>query len=82
MPGTELDSDVLFHTLSSWREQAWRYAEQLAAAPTPAARALVARTISAAAASEARALREATRYHSADAAAERDAFCAQHHNDA
>ena len=82
VPGTELDSDVLFHTLSSWREQAWRYAEQLAAAPTPAARALVARTISAAAASEARALREATRYQSADAAAERDAFCAQHHNDA
>ena len=82
VPGTQLDSDALFHTLSSWREQAWRYAEQLAAAPTPAARALVARTIGAAAASEARALRDATRYQTASAAAQRDAFCAEHHDDA
>lgn len=82
VPGTQLDSDALFHALSSWREQAWRYAEQLAAAPTPAARALVARTIGAAAASEARALRDATRYPTAGAAAQRDAYCAEHHNDA
>jgi Family of unknown function (DUF5995) len=82
VPGTQLDSDVLFHTLSSWREQAWRYAEQLAASPTPAARALVARTIGAAAASEARALRDATRHRTAGAAAERDAFCAEHQGDA
>jgi hypothetical protein len=81
VPGTQLDSDALFHTLSSWREQAWRYAEQLAAAPTPAARALLARTIGVAAASEARALRDATRYQNAGAAAERDAFCAAHHDD-
>jgi Family of unknown function (DUF5995) len=82
VPGTQLDSDALFHTLSSWREQAWRYAEQLAAAPTSAARALVARTIAAAAASEARALRDGTRYQTASAAAERDAFCAEHQDDA
>ena len=43
---------------------------------------LVARTIGAAAASEARALRDATRYQTASAAAERDAFCAEHHDDA
>jgi Family of unknown function (DUF5995) len=82
VPGTELDSDALFHTLSSWREQAWRYAEQLAAAPTREARALLARTIAAAAATEARALRDATRYQSAGSAAQRDAFCAAHHDDA
>ena len=81
VPGTQLDSDVLFHTLSSWREQAWRYAEQLAAAPTPAARALLARTIAAAAATEARALRDATRYQLTSSAAQRDAFCADHHDD-
>jgi Family of unknown function (DUF5995) len=81
VPGTQLDSEALFHTLSSWREQAWRYAEQLAASPTHEARALVARTIGAAAASEARALRDATRYQTVSAAAQRDAFCAEHHDD-
>ena len=80
VPGTQLDSDALFHTLSSWREQAWRYAEQLAAAPTSQARTLLARTIAAAAATEARTLRDATRYQLTSSAAQRDAFCAEHHD--
>jgi hypothetical protein len=81
VPGTELDSDALFQALSSWREQAWRYAEQLAAAPNPWARELLANSIIAAAASEARALRDATRYQSSDAADQRDAYCAEHYSD-
>ena len=80
VPGTQLDSDALFHTLSSWREQAWRHADNSPPHRHPR-RALLARTIAAAAATEARALRDATRYQLTSSAAQRDAFCADHHDD-
>jgi hypothetical protein len=42
---TTLDDAALFQLLAAWREQAWRSAELLAAAPTPEARALVVQAI-------------------------------------
>lgn len=81
VPGTGLDDEVLFQTLSHWREEAWRDAEQLVAQPTPGARQLLANSIMAETASEERAFVEATRYQSPDAADRRDAYCAEHHDD-
>jgi hypothetical protein len=76
---TTLDDFVLFQSLVSWRESAWRKAELLAQAPTEEARELVAREIEADAAAQARTIRTATSYPpllgGADA---RDAYCASH----
>ncbi len=80
VPGTTLDRDALFSVIVSWREQAWRDAERLAAAPTSAARALVAQDI------EWRAYANGLVYASLgkgsdQAARERAAYCAEHWND-
>ncbi len=77
VPGTSLDAEATLQLLYSWREEAWRNAERLVAAPTPAARALVAKAIFDAAEARGRALRTAFAYSALrDGAADRDAWCA------
>lgn len=76
---TTLDDFLLFQSVVSWRETAWRHAELLALAPTPEARELVARDIEAYAASQANGIRAATRYLPVlGGRAARDAYCATH----
>lgn len=62
VPGTTLDSDAIYNYVQGLREQAWRYAEQLAAAETPAERASVESMIETSAATQARAIVAATSY--------------------
>jgi hypothetical protein len=73
----------LFQTLEVWREQAWRNAEALADAPTPADRALVAQQIEDSAAAEAQAIVAADAYTPpATSSSSRDAYCAANYSDA
>ncbi|HVY32370.1 MAG TPA: DUF5995 family protein [Polyangiaceae bacterium] len=60
--GTQLDEAALLQILVGWREQAWRNAEALVSAPTPAARALVENQIEQQAAIEANLIIVATAY--------------------
>jgi hypothetical protein len=60
--GTLLDEAAFLQLLVSWREGAWRNAELLVSAPTPAARALVAAEIERGSAIEANLLIVATAY--------------------
>jgi hypothetical protein len=81
--GTTLDETTLFQLIATWREEAWRNAELLAAASTPAARALVAETIEATATTKQLALKADTAYvPPLTSSATRDAWCAQHWDDA
>lgn len=64
LDGTQLDEAALLQLLVGWREQAWRSAEALVSAPTPAARALVEMQIEQAAAVEANLVLVATAYTS------------------
>jgi hypothetical protein len=73
VPGTNLDEVGTFHLIQVWREEAWRKAELLVAAPTPEAHDRVARYIEADAAMSALAIR--TMFASADPAP-RAAHCA------
>jgi Family of unknown function (DUF5995) len=76
---TFLDDFALFQTIASWRETAWRQAELLALAPTPAARELVAQQIEGYAAAQARTIRTGTQYLPlSGGSTARDAFCATH----
>jgi Family of unknown function (DUF5995) len=68
--------------IQAWRETAWRNAERLANAPDAAARTQVERDIEAYAGNQAAAIRGATSYGPLQGSAGRDAFCAQHHDDA
>ena len=65
-----------------WREEAWRNAERLASATTDAERALIAAQIEQAATLEAQAIKAAYSYGPGQSSADRDAYCAAHHNDA
>jgi hypothetical protein len=60
--GTQLDEAALLQILVAWREQAWRNAELLVSAPTPAARALIETEIERSAAIEANLIIVATAY--------------------
>lgn len=60
--GSQLDEAALLQILVAWREQAWRNAELLVSAPTPAARALVELQIEQTAAIEANLIIVATAY--------------------
>jgi hypothetical protein len=60
--GTQLDEAALLQILVGWREQAWRNAEALVSAPTPAARAVVEAQIEQTAAIEADLIIVATAY--------------------
>jgi len=78
-PGT-LDEAALLQLLFTWRESAWRNAERLAAAATPADRALVGAQIEDAAAAQAETIRRSNAYAAPlESSAARDAYCAVHH---
>jgi hypothetical protein len=64
-----------------WREEAWRNAERLASAATDADRAVIASQIEQAANLEAQAIKAAYTYPPGQSSADRDAYCAAHHND-
>jgi hypothetical protein len=68
-----------FQLLAAWRETAWRNAERLVSAPTPAARALVAQSIEDYAAGVASAIKLGTAYLPPfTTSASSDAFCRSH----
>jgi hypothetical protein len=80
-PGTQLDATTLFQAIETWREQAWRNAELLVNAPTAAARATVAATIEANAATIQNTLKASNAYlPPLTTSAGRDAFCSTHYN--
>jgi Family of unknown function (DUF5995) len=79
---TSLDDFALFQLLVAWREIAWRNAERLAQAPTPAARQVVASQIESYAAWQAKLISLSTQYlPGSGGSAARDAYCALHHDD-
>ena len=67
--GTTMDETATLQILVAWREQAWRNAELLVNAPTPAARALVEAEIERVAALESNLIVAATSYSSLNAQA-------------
>jgi Family of unknown function (DUF5995) len=70
---------ALFQLIAAWREQAWLNAQLLIAAPTPAARAVVAQTIETAATTEANVIKLANAYAPPVlTTASRDTYCASH----
>ena len=69
---------TLFQAVEAWREEAFRYAEQLASAPDDAARALVAQAIEQNAANTALLIRAGNAYGPSGSSASRDAYCASH----
>lgn len=74
---------TLFQIVSAWRENAWRNAELLVSAPTPAARALVAATIETEANAAAQSLLLLQSYTPPFTTTHaRDAYCAVHKGDA
>jgi hypothetical protein len=76
-------SDALsIQSVVGWREEAWRNAERLASATSDAERALIAAQIEQAATLEAQAIKAAYAYGPGQSSADRDAYCAAHHNDA
>jgi hypothetical protein len=76
---TTIDDFTLFQTIVAWRETAWRNAELLALAPTPAARELVAQEIESNAAWQARTIRLTMQYPPLlSGSAARDHYCATH----
>jgi hypothetical protein len=78
LPG-QLDDVASFQIIPTWRELAWRNAERLVSAPTPAARAQVAASIEAYAASQAELIRTSLAYPLGVGRAARQAFCAANH---
>jgi hypothetical protein len=80
---TTLDDAALFQLLAAWREDAWRKAEALAAAPTAEARALLVAQIENDAATQAIAIATTYAYPPLlGGTGARDAYCAVHHDDA
>jgi hypothetical protein len=77
LPGT-LDDSAIMQVIVTWREAAWRNAERIVNAPTPAQRALVEAEIRVAAGLEAEAIRAAYAYAPLRSPAARDAHCAEH----
>jgi hypothetical protein len=78
LPGTA-DDAALFQIIPTWREIAWRNAERLVSASSDEARAEVAASIEAYAASQADAIRRLTAYGPLRNSAARDAYCGTHH---
>ena len=76
-----LSASALMQVVSAWRENAWRNAEALVTAPTPAARALVEARIEATAEAIAQSLLAANAYGPLRSSAQRDSWCAVHHGD-
>lgn len=69
---------TLFQAVEGWREEAFRYAEQLASAPNAAARAVISAQIEQNATATAQTIQAATAYAPLSSSAARDAFCAAH----
>ena len=81
LPGT-LDEMASFQAFPAMREAAWRNAEALVNATTPAARALAEAQIENSAANTANAIVAATAYGPlSGGSTARDAYCAVHHDD-
>ena len=71
-----------YQMLTGWREQAWRNAEALLNAPTPAARALVAQQIEESSTAEAKALLAAYAYTPPlSSTTARDNYCPAHNGE-
>jgi hypothetical protein len=82
LPWTTLDGDALYQALAGWREQAWREAEQLAAAPDDVSREAVFNTLEDYATTQALTLRATLAYPpllAGDMRASRYAFCMANH---
>jgi hypothetical protein len=77
LPGTA-DDLALFQVIPTWREIAWRNAERLVSAGSAEARAQVASSIEAYAASQAAAIRLAAAYGPLRNSSARDAYCSTH----
>jgi hypothetical protein len=73
--------EISIQSVVGWREEAWRNAERLAAASSDAERALIGAQISQAATLEAQAIKAAYSNGPGQTSADRDAYCAAHHND-
>jgi hypothetical protein len=78
LPGT-VDDATVFQLIPTWREIAWRNAERLVGARSEEARAEVAASIEAYAASQAEAIRQSSAYGPLRTSAARDAYCSTHH---
>jgi len=79
LPAIQLDPSNLQQLLSAWRSEAWRNAERLVAAQSPAQRAQVARAIDLGAAGRARLIESLTsNLVIGPDAAQRDAYCQRH----
>jgi hypothetical protein len=76
-----LDDTATSNLMFSWREQAWRNAEALDAAPTDDTRGVVAQQIEANSVAQAQAWVSSTAYPPLSNSADRDAWCALHHSD-
>jgi hypothetical protein len=79
LPAVQLVPSTLQQVLGAWRSESWHNAERLIAAPTPAARARVARTIELGAAGRARLIASLTSdLVIGPDAAPRNAYCERH----
>ncbi|HEX4281708.1 MAG TPA: DUF5995 family protein [Solirubrobacteraceae bacterium] len=79
LPAIQLGPSNLQQVLSAWRSEAWRNAERLLAARTPAERVQVARSIEVGAAGRARLIESLTSdLVIGPGAARRDAYCERH----
>ena len=78
LPGP-VEDFLTFQAIPMWREQAWRNAELLANASTPAQRDAVAASIESFAVLEAQTFKLVTSYTLLNSGASRDAYCATHH---
>jgi hypothetical protein len=76
-----LSGELSIQSVVGWREEAWRNAERLASAANDAERALIGAQISQAATLEAQAIKAAYSNAPGQTSADRDAYCAAHHND-
>jgi len=80
--GTKLDDAAIFQVFPAWREEAWRNAERLVAANTPAERAFVEEQIDTIATATAQSFKASFAYSpTSGGSAARDTHCAAHHND-
>jgi hypothetical protein len=76
-----LDATATGEVLWTWREQAWRNAEQLATATTSLQRDLVTSTIEANSITQANFYATSFAYNAVNTRAARDAWCPAHHDD-
>lgn len=74
-------AELSIQSVVGWREEAWRNAERLASATSDAQRALIGAQIDQAATLEAQAIKAAYTNPPGQSSADRDAYCAAHHND-